>query len=772
MTCRSRLCFVWGSLPLLMGLLLGGIVLGGLPVTAEAQGTLVIIDRPIPLPRPIPIPRPTPPTPQVSYALKELAVQAKVIDQVAQVQVSQTFQNTGASQIEVQFVFPLPYDGAIDSLTLMVDGKEYPAQLLSAKEARARYEAIVRSNKDPALLEYLGTGMFQTSVFPVPAGAERKISLTYQQLLRKDHGLTDFLFPLSTAKYTSKPVEKVDVQIQIESQQDIKNIYSPTHPIEIQRPDSKRAIVRWSRTQETPGADFRLFYDVAQEGLSARVLSYRPQDSEDGFFLLLASPPIKSPDAERPLKTVLFVVDKSGSMSGKKMEQTKSALKFVLNNLREGDLFNIVAYEGRVESFRPELQGYNDETRKAALGYVDGLYAGGGTNIHGALTAGLGQLQDSSRPNFVVFMTDGLPTVGNTKEGEIAAATKSANQVRARILPFGVGYDVNSRLLDRIARDNFGLSEFVRPEEDIEAAVSKVFSRIASPVMTNVAVTFEFDGVKPEDGPPINRRYPEEVHDLFEGQQLAMVGRYRRSGAGKVEIRGQVGSQAATFDFPAEFVAHSGDSSFRFIEKLWATRRIGELIDQLDLHGRNEELVKELVELSTKHGILTPYTSFLADETARPDALAGAAANRRAAESLRQLDRVDGRGGVAQRAEKAAFQNAAAPVVNSPFGGSSVREAESDQLVVTDAVRAAGSSALYARGSQYRNQAVKLLVTPETAELNLEQQKDQIQEIERYTDAYFTLVQANTPEENLLFVQQKADEQLLVKLRGQAYLIK
>jgi Ca-activated chloride channel family protein len=372
-----------------------------------AQGVLVIVDRPIPLPRPIPRP-----IPSATYHLKELAVQAKLVDQVAKVQVSQSFVNTGNVQLEVQFVFPLPYDGAVDALTLLVDGKEYPAQLLSAKEARARYEAIVRSNKDPALLEYLGTGMFQTSVFPVPPGAERKVTLSYNQLLRKDHGLTDFLFPLSTAKYTAKPVEKVDIQVTIDSTADIKNIYSPTHPVEIQRPDGKHAVIKFSRTNETPSTDFRLFYDVGSGQLAARVLSYRPNENEDGFFLLLASPPIQAADAERPKKTVMFVVDKSGSMSGKKIEQAKAALKFVLDNLREGDLFNIVAYDTNVESFRPELEKYNDETRKAALGYVEGLYAGGGTNIHGSLTAALAQLKDSSRPNFILFLTDGLPTVG------------------------------------------------------------------------------------------------------------------------------------------------------------------------------------------------------------------------------------------------------------------------------------------------------------------------------------------------------------------------
>ena len=356
------------------------------PAVAVAQGVLVVTDpdqqirlpRPIiilpperwPHPRPIPAPRPNPP---VSYKIKELDVNARLVNQVAQVQVSQTFVNSGSLPMEVAFVFPLPYDGAVEQMTLMIDGKEYPAKLLDAGEARRMYEEIVRKNRDPALLEWIGTGLFKTSVFPVPAGASRTVSLRYSQLCRKQEGLTDFLFPLSTAKYTSEAVEKVDIHVTIESQDEIKNVYSPSHTVEIKRPDQQHASIVYSSKNEVPSSDFRLFYDVGKGKIGARVLSYRPEKEKEGFFLLLASPEIKADTASKaekshlppgegqgegkPLgKTVIFVIDRSGSMSGKKIEQVQAALKYVLNNLREGDLFNVIAYDDRIESFRPELQ--------------------------------------------------------------------------------------------------------------------------------------------------------------------------------------------------------------------------------------------------------------------------------------------------------------------------------------------------------------------------------------------------------------------------------
>ncbi len=764
-----------------------GLIVGLSNTIASAQGVLIFTNHPGPLPRPhgmsIGMPRDLGiPVPPASYKIKELSVQARIMDQVARVQVSQSFVNTGSAPMEVQFLFPLPYDGAIDRLTLLIDGKEFPGKLMPAKDARSVYEAIVRSNRDPALLEWIGMGLFQTSVFPVPPGAERKVTLHYNQLLKKDHGLTDFLFPLSTAKYTSHAVEKIEIQVAIESTVDIKNIYSPTHTVEIKRPDAKHANVTYLRSNEVPANDFRLMISVDSSHVGANLISYRPSGSEDGYFLLLASPQVKAPEAERPKKTVIFVVDRSGSMSGKKFDQARAALKFVLNNLREGDLFNIVAYDGNVESFRPELEKFTDETRKAAIGYVEGLYPGGGTNIHGSLTSAMSQLKDDSRPNYILFLTDGLPTIGITNEGQICQAAKEGNKVRARILSFGVGYDVNSRLLDRIARDGFGLSEYVRPDEDIEAHVSTVYANISSPVLTDVKIDFQLDGLKPEEGPPVNRVYPKSNFDLFEGQQLVVVGRYKNPGAAKVVLKGRIGSQEQTFDFPANLIEKSVDESFAFVEKLWAVRRIGEIIDQLDLVGKNDELVKELVELSTRHGILTPYTSFLADETMSP-LLSISEGFHRARESLLKLDESSGLGGVAPRSAKGAFQNAqnaaeptsgraksAADKKDALIAGNSFRDINTDQEVAADSVRQYGNVAVYSRSRAGKKEQV--LVTPETADLDIEKDKGQIETVERFTEQYFALVKSNSATENQIFSQQRDGEQLLIKLRGRNFLVR
>jgi Ca-activated chloride channel family protein len=761
------------------------------PAVAQAQGLLVVtlpdqqarLPRPIIIwpppypPHPIPPPRPIPPS---SYKIKELEVNARLVDQVAQVQVSQTFVNTGSRQMEVAFVFPLPYDGAIEQMTLLIDGKEYPAKLLDAKEARRLYEQIVRKNRDPALLEWMGTGLFRTSVFPVPAGASRTVTLRYSQMCRKQEGLTDFLFPLSTAKYTSDAVEKVAIRVTIESQNEIKNVYSPTHAIEIKRPDDTHATVIYSCKNEVPTSDFRLLYDVGKGKVSTRVLSYRPDADKNGYFLLLASPKIEASD-QRPKKTVVFVVDRSGSMSGKKIDQAKAAARYVLNNLREGDLFNIVAYDSQVEAFRPELQRFDDATRKAALGFIEGIYAGGSTNIDGALRAALKQLQDEHRPSYVLFLTDGLPTAGETNELKIVADAKEANRVRARIFSFGVGYDVNSRLLDKLVAGNFGQSEYVRPDEDIEDRVSRLYRRIESPVMTDVQIEFVFDELKTEEGKPINRVYPKGPLDLFAGEQLVVVGRYAKTGAAKVIVRGSVGGQEQKFDFPAELVRKSDDESLGFVEKLWAVRRVGEILDELDLKGKNEELIKELVQLSTRHGILTPYTSFMADETTNVRDLAGNV--RQAHERLQVLELAEGRSGFAQRALKGSFQRAnvapgvpaggqpAAEAADAFFGGAAARvlaggagrpgpgvadQARREAEVAGQNVRNIGNRTFYQR----RGQWVDSLVT--------KKQEANATRIKQFSDEYFALARRYGKQMAQYMV---FDEPVLLSIADRAYLI-
>ncbi len=768
------------------------------------------------LPRHRPIPPPRVPQPTVSYAIKELTVDASINSQVAVTQVSQVFLNTGSTQMEARFVFPLPYEGAVDQMTFMVDGKEYEAKLLKADEARRIYQGYVQRNQDPALLQWMGTGMFQTSVFPIPAGASRTVTLRYSQLLRRDGSLTDYLFPLSTARYTSTPIEKLSFRVAISDQAEIKNVYSPTHTVDIKRDDAKNLVVTSQETGVIPSQDFRLVYDTAAGPLTATLLSAWPEDDDQGYFILLASPALDVAQVPLQQKTVLFVVDQSGSMSGQKMEQARSAAKFVLQNLRPDDMFNIISYHGTVNTMAPEMLRFNDESRSQAMGFINGIHAGGMTNIDDALKKALSQLKDPAAPSYVVFLTDGMPTVGEKNEMKIAANCRQYNTARARIISFGVGFDVNSRLLDRISRDNRGQTEYVLPNEDLETAVARLYAKIAAPVMTQMVVQYEIPGIKSEEGPLTNRIYPQETSELYAGSQLVLVGRYRHSGNAKIKITGRVGEQMQEFDFDVEFAKRGETQKYPFVGKLWAMRRIGELIDQIDLDGKHDELVNELVQLSLKHGIVTPYTAYLADENSAPRQLADVQGQRQmAGQNLLSLAEADGAdafysrsfkqqnkaadnlqglqarnsggfgmggglggmsgmgaaGGRAGRSGQPARTNiagAAGGGANLPGAGGAAGAAGPGQegqtpIVADSGMRQVGQWTLYKRGA--------MLIADNAVDVDLEKQQDQVTTIKRFSDEWFALAAANSESENLVLAEQNPDEELVVRLRGQIYRI-
>ncbi|WP_422926101.1 VIT domain-containing protein [Singulisphaera sp. PoT] len=583
-----------------------------------------------------------------SYEIREVSVDARIRDQIAEVQVSQTFHNPGSVQLESEYLFPLPKDGAIQNFVLLVDGKEMPGRLLTKEEARRIYEEIVRSRRDPALLEYMGRGLYRTSVFPIPPGADRKVTMRYNQICKRDREIVEFAYPFSTQKFTAKPIARLSLDLRIESKDPIKSIYSPTSDATIDRSSEHEAKIHLDRRDVIPDRDFRLIYTLSEGAVGASVLSYRPTGSEDGYFLMLASPEIKRADVKPQPKTVIFVLDRSGSMAGKKIEQARKALQFVLANLRDDDLFNIVAYDDRVDLFQPELQRYSPSTRRDAERYVDKIREGGATNIDSALKTAVAMVKDNTRPSYVLFLTDGLPTAGETNELKIAENSRGANASHVKIFSFGVGYDVNARLLDRLSGGNQGTSEYVKPDEDIEAHVARFYSKLTSPILTDIKVAFgETD---------INRTYPRDIPDLFEGGQLILVGRYRQGGKTSIKVNGKVGGDSRQFDFSTELASSDRGGSYDFIERIWATRRVGAIIDQIDLHGQNKELIDELVALSQKYGILTPYTSFLADETVP---LHAATENRaRAARSLDQLSVVSGAAGVNQRSAKQFYMEA------------------------------------------------------------------------------------------------------------------
>jgi Ca-activated chloride channel family protein len=400
----------------------------------------------------------------------------------------------------------------------------------------------------------------------------------------------------------------------------------------------------------------------------------------------MASPSVEETQ-KQSAKNVVFVLDRSGSMTGQKIEQSKKAMEFVLRNLNEGDLFNIVAYDDRVEKYKEEMQTYNKATFDEAYTYVNTLAPGGGTNINGALVAAMESLPDNKRPTYVIFLTDGLPTA--------ATNCTNANKIKARLFAFGVGNDVNARLLDRLSTGNGGLSEYVKPGEDIEASVAKLFSNISSPVLTDIRISF--------DGMDVRSTYPEVLPDMFRGGQILWVGKYTKPGKSIVTIKGKNNGVEKVYTFPVEFVSHTGTKAHDYLEKIWASRRIGYLINQIDLNGKNPELIDELVKLSKEFGILTPYTAFLAREDVNLNAVSDNL--RQTEENLKELEVVRGETANEQRAYKQSMQNnssvSGTDMAYNNSGSSAQQGTQNAPVNVNQNVKNVGSKTFYNKNDNW-----------------------------------------------------------------------
>lgn len=550
-------------------------------------------------------------------AIKYHRVQVEIDDQTAHTDIDQVFLNPQPWDVEGTYIFPLPQDASFSAFSMHVDGEELAAEILPADEARQMYEDIVRQLIDPALLEYVGQGAYRARIFPIPAEGEKRIELSYDELLVRDSSIIRYVYPLNTEKFSAQPLEDVSVQVQIRSSTAIKAIYSPSHDIIVERSDDDEfeATVIYADEGVTPTRDFVLYYTVSEDAVGIDLLTHFPELSgEAGYYMLLGAPQVEAVvDAVIP-KRMIFVFDRSGSMAGEKMEQAREALRFAIATMDEGDEFNIVDYGTTVESFADNPVPMTEISRAAALSYIDGIEATGGTNIHGALLEAAQMLQGGEFAEMIVFLTDGKPTIGEDDIEAILQDVSAANTERARLFVFGVGEEVNTHLLDRLAGDNGGGSTYVKPGEDIEVAVSSFYTKVSSPVLTDLEL--EISGGRARD------YYPQELPDLFRGSQIVQLGRLEAEGSVSVLLSGDILGERQVFERDIDLTRAGPGAGPEFLPRLWATRKVGFLLDQIRLYGEDDELVDEIVALSRRHGIITPYTSFLIVEDEPPSPLA------------------------------------------------------------------------------------------------------------------------------------------------------
>jgi Ca-activated chloride channel family protein len=531
-------------------------------------------------------------------------VDIAIDDQVAVTTIEQAFRNHTDRQLEATYLFPIPKGASVNKFTMWVGETETTGELLDSKKASAVYTDIVRRTQDPAILEYMGNNLMRLKIFPILPKKDQKVKISFTSVAPQDNGVVEYVYPLKTDGKGTKTLEEFSVKAKIKSQHPIQNVYSPTHAIALTRAGDKEVRMTFERDQAVLDKDFQLFYSVGNKEIGITPLAHRPISAEDGYFMLLISPQLEVSKSTIIPRDLVLVLDTSGSMDNVKMDQARKALKHCLSNLNSGDRFAIVSFSTNVRKYRDSLVEANGEQVDNAKKWVDGLKAGGGTAIQAALDSAMElRTKDEGRSFTVVFFTDGQPTIGEMKPEKIVKNVFASNSTNTRIFTFGVGDDVNAALLDQIAENTKALSTYVRPAEDIETKVTSLYGKISHPVLANVRLTTS-ENIKVYD------IYPPQMPDLFFGSQLVVIGKYSGNGPAAVKIAGQVGKESREFAYDVNFPPKT-DGDREFVEHLWARRKVGFLLDQVRINGEQKELMDEMLSLSKKYGIATPYTSYL-----------------------------------------------------------------------------------------------------------------------------------------------------------------
>lgn len=648
-------------------------------------------------------------------------VRVELADRVLRYEITETFVNRGSRVGEADFMFPLPKGAAFQDLKLSINGELVAGETMSADRARQIYEEIVRRQRDPALLEWMGYGLLRARIFPIAPGEQKKVVVRFQTVAQREGDALriDYFRGVRTSQRETNQQSEGRMSFVLTYPDDpmYGKAYSPTHSI-YEGPYSTdtfedrsfasryRGSTRRVEIRDTRG-EVTLLIPIRRSAAAAISLLANAPGNDDGFALITLSPPVVQPRAVP--RDLTFVIDVSGSMSGEKIEQARAAGKQILRSLSPMDRFRLIDFSSDVRTFRDNFSTATRENIRAAERYLDDLDAQGSTNISGALDEALSSPVQSGRLPIVLFLTDGQPTVGE-RDASVIASNAAKQRGARRLFTFGVGADLNVSLIEQLALEGRGTASFVRPDESVERAVGIVASRLTSPLVTDVRV--HADGVR------LRKMHPSGAVDIFAGEDLVILSRYDGSGNAVVRFDGQTTNGPVSWSTRVYFPERSRENPF--VARLWATQRVGYLSAEKRKHGGSREIDDEIRDLGERFGIPTEFSSYLVVEPGM---------------SLRR--QIGGRGtmldqavvtGAASAPAPAAAQFEAAKVAAAQRSATSVFAADAASGVRDDAnVRRAGNATFVLRDSvwtdvRYKNSGTVLRVKP-------------------FSDAYFRLLE-------------------------------
>lgn len=531
---------------------------------------------------------------------KKLRIDVQMDGPIAITTVEQTFENGTAQRMEGDYFFPLPKHAIIKEFRMEMNGEMVKAEMLDADKARQIYEDIVRQMKDPALLEFTEQGMLHMRIFPIEPHSTKEIKLVFAHYMSIDNRTYEYTYPLNALKYNSHNIEDVVLNVDIKSNEKIRNVYSPTHLVDVVHTSDIKAKASMELGNDAMPSQFKLYYSTSSSLLGMSLFQFK-EKNEDGFFIADISPGFIDPN-QIVSKDVTFVMDISGSMRGDKIIQARNTLTKCVEALNPGDQFEIITFGTEAYPLFGKRTLVDETSKKKAFAFIDKIEALGGTNMDGAFALAFQERVDPSRPSNIIFITDGRPTIGEYDENKLMKKIIDSNGKNHRIFTFGIGEDLNIKLLDKIAADGRGLRTYISEGDDISTSVTSFFKKISAPVLSDVKIYFA-------DAPNEYQVFPKTCPDIFYGSSLTVSGRYRDAGNSQLIVEGMLNGKPQKFQYDITWKEEAIEQEF--VPAIWASRRVGDLLDQIRLSGENEEIKDEIVTLSRRYGIITPYTSYL-----------------------------------------------------------------------------------------------------------------------------------------------------------------
>ena len=568
---------------------------------------------------------------EIPMPLKHTDVHASVSGYIGSVEVTQQFLNPYSGKIEAVYVFPLPHNAAVNEFIMTIGERRIRGIIRERKEAEQIYQDAKQQGYVASLLTEERPNVFTQRVANIEPGKEIDVDIKYFHTLEYVDGWYEFVFPMvvgprfnppgstngigavargdsgasgqETEVHYLRPGERtahdIALRVDVDAGVAIEEFKCSTHQIASQQPSPERLSVSLAPADSLPNRDFVLRYRIAGDSIKSGFVTHR--DERGGFFTLMLYPPQELQDLKRQPLELVFVLDCSGSMSGRPIEQAKAAIQRGLRLLQPGDSFQIITFSMAASSFGSRPLEATAENIGHAQRYVRSLEGEGGTMMIEGIKAALDFPHDSQRLRFVCFLTDGY--IGNEAEilGEVHKRLGAS-----RIFSFGIGSGVNRYLLDHMAKAGHGAVAYLGPNDSAAQIMEDFFNRIGHPAMTDLNIDW--------GGLNVTEVFPSKAPDLFVGRPVILAGRFAGNADTIVRFNGIAVDRPVQVAIPAPI--GSASTANDGLPAVWARMKIAELADESS-YRPDPELPETIKQVALDYGLMSPFTAFIAVDSTR-----------------------------------------------------------------------------------------------------------------------------------------------------------